>query len=777
MSNTYYVDCNRTNSQYKNDNNNEWTYKLNTEMLLPKGTNIEVQNSFINKQGINGGSVEIDKDILEELQYNFYITEQPHITPVNQHTSDANSWFRPTLACDADTFRGNFSSITGEQVECISRGDDYAQGLITSSDYYGSTLNKPDFGWYGGSGAILPHCKWVYDGVADDYFIMPVVKKFNLFIPKGVYGIGQLAQLIEDQFNGVRQYNSVTKTLGNEEDTRSRMDTTEYNGNFKSIDRFNGQLYNRPFLTQVDAMPRYYNTAHDRPSKTLPNNDGEGCDTFLAPDIYANVMDWLRDFDSDTKSYGNAGFPSPNNFDGNGSKAFYWQKMNGKTIPDADLKTPQTIMPFYMLNQVIDLGITGADGITHVKDSDTVLAYNLYEYEEINNTTPTTNRLIGTSNFGFKYDSEKNGFSINGLHNVMRGPSHDRYGSKVEASGQPVINFKKMRSDGLVNSGWLNTDASKEARAKIIGCLNQPQTRDGGIMIQNFARTTAINMSTRTKKIHNEDAMRFSDYFTDIVDAKKAWETTIWFRLGFDYDQLNTPIGRSNIYDGPKPVPDYGFTTDSALTNDIIPTVSTLANPLSFKADGAGDSTPSTAGFQLYNNLNYATPKGCVYAPKGGSSQGLQGAYANSMLLSCAMYPTIISDVGGIIANKLPQLSTHGYYLLTCDILDNYKDNVKKGDVFPLLGIIAKSSLSNQDFITNQQDSIIQVISQDKVINKIHCKVLNPDLTAPDLEENSSIMIKITVPFTTPLSILEQMPNSNKLIKELIAQQNMQVGN
>lgn len=776
MSNTYYVDCNRTNSQYKNDNNNEWTYKLNTEMLLPKGTNIEVQNSFINKQGINGGSVEIDKDILEELQYNFYITEQPHMTPVNQHNDDANSWFRPTLACDPLTFRGNFFVINGEQVESISRGDDFAESKIPSSDYFGNKLNSPDFAWYGGSGAILPHCKWIYDGVANDYFIMPVVKKMSIFIPKGVYGIGQLAQLIEDQFNGVRQYNPTTKRLVDQEDTRSRMDTTEYNGNFKSIDRFNGQLYNRPLFTQVDAMPRYYNTSRDKPSKTLPQNDGEGCDTFLSPDIYETMMSYLRDFDSNTKSYGNSGFKAPFNFDGQGEKAFYWSNMNGFQ-QDNNLKQPQTVMPFYMFNQVIDLGVSGADGIAHNKDPDTVLAYNLYEYDQISDATPTTNRLIGTSNFSFKYDSEKNGFSINGLHNVMRGPSHDRYGSKVEASGQPVINFKKMRSDGLVNIGWLNTDESKEARAKIIGCLNQPETRDNGIMIQNFARTTAKRMATRTEPIKNEDAMRFSDYFTDIVDAKKAWETTIWFRLGFDYEQLNLPNGTSNIYDGPNPVKDYGFTTDSALTNDIIPTVSTLSNPLSFKADGGGDSTPSTAGFQIFNNLNYATPKGCVYAPKGGSTQGLQGAYANSMLLSCAMYPTIISDVGGVIANKLPQLSTHGYYLLTCDILDNYKDNVKKGDVFPLLGIIPKSSLSNQDFITNQQDSIIQVISQDKIINKIHCKVLNPDLTAPDLEENSSVIIKITVPNSTPLSILEQMPNSNKLIKEIIAQQNAQVGN
>ena len=117
------------------------------------------------------------------------------------------------------------------------------------------------------------------------------------------------------------------------------------------------------------------------------------------------------------------------------------------------------------------------------------------------------------------------------------------------------------------------------------------------------------------------------------------------------------------------------------------------------------------------------------------------------------MVPTIISDVGGIVGARLPTLSTHPYYLITSDICDNYKDNVRKGDVLPLLGVVPKSSLSNQDFITSQND-IVQVLSQDKVLNKIHLKILNPDLTAPELDENSSVVLKIVVPNRTPSSLL-----------------------
>ena len=81
MSNAIYIDCNRNNSQHNTKNNNEWQYKLNTELLLPKGTTIQIQESFVNKKGINGGSIEIDEDIIETITFCNYISEVPHYIP------------------------------------------------------------------------------------------------------------------------------------------------------------------------------------------------------------------------------------------------------------------------------------------------------------------------------------------------------------------------------------------------------------------------------------------------------------------------------------------------------------------------------------------------------------------------------------------------------------------------------------------------------------------------------------------------------------------------
>ena len=145
------------------------------------------------------------------------------------------------------------------------------------------------------------------------------------------------------------------------------------------------------------------------------------------------------------------------------------------------------------------------------------------------------------------------------------------------------------------------------------------------------------------------------------------------------------------------------------------------------------------------------------------------------MYAETASYPTIIADVGGVVGRRLPSLSKHPYFLITSDLCDNYKDNVKKGDVLPLLGVVAKTSLSNQDFIT-AENQINQVLSQDKVVNKIHMRILNPDLTNPDLDENSSVVLKITLPNKTPLSLLQNDPTKKQEVQAIMQAQESAVG-
>ena len=67
--------------------------------------------------------------------------------------------------------------------------------------------------------------------------------------------------------------------------------------------------------------------------------------------------------------------------------------------------------------------------------------------------------------------------------------------------------------------------------------------------------------------------------------------------------------------------------------------------------------------------------------------------------------------------------------------------------------ILHQSSLSNQDFIV-AENQIVQQLSTSKVVNRIKITVLNPDLTAPDLDPFSSVILKVTLPNVTPAPLL-----------------------
>lgn len=139
-------------------------------------------------------------------------------------------------------------------------------------------------------------------------------------------------------------------------------------------------------------------------------------------------------------------------------------------------------------------------------------------------------------------------------------------------------------------------------------------------------------------------------------------------------------------------------------------------------------------------------------------------SFDNSFYLAKTRTP-ILTGSKTIIASKLPRLSNQGYYLITSDIVDNYQDDLKQGQPLPLLGIVPISNLSNQDFIVGDSD-IVHTTQQAKNINSIKIKILNPDLTNPILQENSSVVLKISTPIpqNTPMNGKNQKqknPNDN----------------
>ena len=77
MADILYIDCNRNLSIKSEENTNEWEFKLQDEaLLLPAGTQVSIQESFINKKGVSGNTIEIEADITTTIRYAYSKTKE-----------------------------------------------------------------------------------------------------------------------------------------------------------------------------------------------------------------------------------------------------------------------------------------------------------------------------------------------------------------------------------------------------------------------------------------------------------------------------------------------------------------------------------------------------------------------------------------------------------------------------------------------------------------------------------------------------------------------------
>ena len=108
--------------------------------------------------------------------------------------------------------------------------------------------------------------------------------------------------------------------------------------------------------------------------------------------------------------------------------------------------------------------------------------------------------------------------------------------------------------------------------------------------------------------------------------------------------------------------------------------------------------------------------------------------------------------------------------LVLSDIVDQ-NDFAKDQSELGIIDMVSKSSLSNQDFISDRQ-VLTHVISNPKSINSININVVNPDLTDIELEPNSTILLKLTFPRPKNTILIQNTEDS--IADNIITQQTEQ---
>jgi len=330
---------------------------------------------------------------------------------------------------------------------------------------------------------------------------------------------------------------------------------------------------------------------------------------------------------------------------------------------------------------------------------------------------------------------------------------------------------KTFTKDKSINFKITGEQCDTTLQKKMRQSYEKPLSRNGGVIVHNFAYETAMKFGDRRsvvdKASYNPHAS-FSEFFSSEVQARKIWKTkTLWGKLGFTYEQLNDPAYFENIiqYTNPTDRKLRGITTDTQVDLSTIPTISTQNNPSNTSiAEAYGSAVMKNP--QNFNNFDTNRPRTAFQRQWttdfcGGDSANNHFQYSGSPynMASCI---NVLSKPTPISAQELPTLSRFGYYLITSDLVPTYKDIVAKGDPLGLLGVVPKTSLSNQDFIPLATSDLVQVLNQDTIINNIRVKILNPDLSNPDLSKNSAIILRIDTPIQQPPQNTEEETKTPK---------------
>ncbi len=387
------------------------------------------------------------------------------------------------------------------------------------------------------------------------------------------------------------------------------------------------------------------------------------------------------------------------------------------------------------------------------------------------NFFPNGAMTVGTTNFSISFDNQSSLYKMSHLHEPRKIPSYDKLGNKLtNPSAECYYIQRTVDTDKDINKVkfpdlpasyselfYFEKTADKtqiEANvATVNNNLNTLTERLTGVFMRNWAFNTAQKMRTVEKpanKITNyDDFLTFDDFFRTKEEAKAAWATTIWAKLGFQYEQIcsTDSFEKVKFYNHAEETVG-GFTTGAGVSSSVITEVSTMFAKEDRDKDTKFQIDTINAGVAFYNNSDINVPnRFCQVAfvdPDQGEQQSNRAYQYQYSFYDYAVMAPVQTTGKEIQARELPTLSNNGYFLITSNVGGN-TDVVHDGSPVVLLDTVPKSNLANQDFIFNRND-LVHTLSNPINLNSIQINILNPDLTNPTLNPNSSVLLKIDYP-------------------------------
>ncbi len=759
MSNTIYLDINAKNSKIHTSENNIMTYELPDAIPLPTGTEVKCLQSIVNQQGVVGTSITLEEDIEESIIIQYYVsdTQIQYPTPsLNIANPSEDDTFTNWQVLQPANFFFNPEPQFGTPTETAAN---QPWGTIP----YGQTS-------VGGTEIAMPMvmlCEMDENGTSfvnqSSQYLVPMTCEIPIFIEKGTYNVNKLAETITDQINGldlVDNDNLPFRSL--------QMENGSYNGYV-----VNGTTLKSVVVVQNDGFVNF-NENGFRPGEFQPYKGLTG--NFIQPPQPLKPEDMDRrglsaiavhpKFAQDIRRnaiQGNVGQNVPTNY----------------IAEEVMIKTGQHPNFFQGFNS--PYAIPSISG-------------NQFDEGCLSYYTFNNGMAVGSTDFRLSVN-EDGEFQIDNTHTPRYIPTYDYFGNKQENAGQEACYIKRV-------AGTANSDRGAEFPAGRTGVqdpigrgwyktLSQPMRRTTGFMVLNWAYKTCNRISGGNAPpidgqndnlrgllpdaiVEGMDKNRtYDEWYNSKQEAREAWEQTIWYRLGFTYDDIQNPDYFETQYYPDKASREdissfqlEAFTTNERLDVSALTTASTLVNGQAHSSTGTNTNKNTISGFpsaisgiQTFNTIDVNVPfdiynNNAKYKTTFGSTTG---AYKGSFYYGATMVPVITQGIP-VSASRLPILSNDGYMLVISDLVEP-NDVVKNGSFLGLLDILPKSNLQNTDYIQDR-NVLTHTISNPQVIKAITLKIVNPDLTNIELEPNSAFLLSLTFPQPKQTIMLASLENN-----------------
>jgi hypothetical protein len=606
-----------------------------------------------------------------------------------------NSMTRSTL------FHGRSKVLVGDQMsqEQILSATDFRENFSTNPrvNYINNrTCDLPNLQTVGGTNDLIGYCEFDSDGK-----LIPFVDTKIISVPKGIYSIQEFTDLITNQLT-----NSKTK---------------------------HGFLSESGFSKLI--QPHSYEPA----MFTGKEHNQAGRGVFVSMDVFNTLMDLNKN-----------GTTIPDTYLWETFQKTYYYSFIRSFFPIS--KSPNRIVAN---SQVV---IDGKSGFNEVSATNKLYS-NTSVFDSVSNGV-----LLGSTDFAVNYNSTTSTFELQFLHSPFRSPEYDKFGNSFANPAQVGALVRRVtnsiNTQGITRQYLKQNGFSQKTSDAIITALESPLTRETGVMVHNFS----LNLCEEKEPtlFVNPQFATFEDFFSNESEAQLTWRNSLFFRLGFSYSQLNSITNKETVtYYNQTAVTCYGITTNQKLDSSIATSISSLnAINITNKANPSTGSTEPPQ--QVFNLTRPNIPRVPVFNEAEVAIQPTKDfTKDNTNFFAGAVYDSsftlfIQTDGAHLTAKSLPVLIRDGYFILSSNVVDGYRDSIKKGENIPLLGVVPKSNWQSQDFTSIQFSEITHVISNPKVINSVIIDVYNPDLTRPILRPDSTVMLKITLPTT-----LEDLPSAD----------------